>query len=445
MTLNDLIKKASNLKGFVSEKHKFFMHGNHRAIVFRGHIDKRVQRTCPVCGKACPGYDTSSDYKRIRGLDMGTIQFFIEIPSERVCCPEHGVITAALPFARHKSRFTRDFEDMVVARTKDTSFSAVAKEMRIDWHTVETIVGHVAAEKLPSNSELFDNLKRIGIDETSYKKGHKYLTIVVNHDTNEVIFCKEGHDYKTLASFFEMLTEEQRASIETVTGDGARWIKKCVDEFTNANFCIDRFHVTQWAIEALDEMRKKRWRAEQDAKKKAGRNPVGRPKKSCQTQPSSSARTNKSTKYALGKNPDNLTAAQKERFEEIRRNDYYLFRGWELKEHLRRIFTAAPDELETQLKGWLAWACRCRIPEFVELSKKIRRHKDAILKTVQLGLSNARIEATNNKIKLLIKRAYGFRNIENLKALIRLYNSRVELSYPGRGLKWSEEEMAADW
>lgn len=445
MTRNDLIKNASNLKGFKVKKARYFMHGKRQAILVKGHVDKRFARRCPHCGKICPGYDTSSTLKRIRSLDFGTVMVFIEYPSERVQCPEHGVVTAQVPFARHKARHTRDFEDMVAAKSKESSFSAVAREMGISWHSVETIVGNVAKDVLPAENVRFNNLKSIGIDETSYKKGHKYITVVVDHATSEVIYAADKHGTEVLEAFFEKLTPAQRASIETVTGDGARWIKSTVEKYTDAQFCIDRFHVTQWAIEAMDKVRKSAWRIAKERQKAKPKNKVGRPSKAEAEKrkneaKSTSATAMKGSKYALGKNPENLTEKQKETLELIRGADYYMFRAWELKEHLRRVFTAeTPKEIRIQLKGWMSWASKSKIPEFVELSKKIRRHEDAIIRTAELGLSNARIEAVNNKIKVLIKRAYGFRNVDNLCSLVKLYTAKDVLKYPGRDRVWPKD------
>ena len=91
-----------------------------------------------------------------------------------------------------------------------------------------------------------------------------------------------------------------------------------------------------------------------------------------------------------------------------------MFRGYQLKEGLRKVFQCRKDTIEKELKAWLSWACRSKLKPFVELSKKMRRHKDAIIATVRHGLSNARIESINNKIKVLIRKSYGFRNIQNL-------------------------------
>ena len=104
------------------------------------------------------------------------------------------------------------------------------------------------------------NLVNIGIDETSYKKGHKYITVIVNHDTNTVVWASEGHGKSVLQKFYRQLTKEQLASIKVVTGDGAKWITECVNNYTpDCARCVDSFHVVEWAMAALDEVRRDVW------------------------------------------------------------------------------------------------------------------------------------------------------------------------------------------
>jgi len=116
----------------------------------------------------------------------------------------------------------------------------------------------------------------------------------------------------------------------------------------------------------------------------------------------------------------------------IIKSDKKLYRAYLLKEKLRLVFSHTYDEAIEELDGWLKWAQRCRIPEFVELRKKIKRHKDAILASIKHGLTNARIEAINNKIKVTIRMGYGYRNIDNLIALVRLKCSGKPFDLPGR-------------
>jgi transposase len=234
-----------------------------------------------------------------------------------------------------------------------------------------------------------------------------------------------------LTKFFKMLTEAQRASIKAITGDGAKWITECAEEFCpDAKRLLDAFHIVSWTTDALDDVRRRIWNDLRKLEKKAKRK-VGRPKKDEEPKPSA-ADTVKNSRFTLLKNPADLTRNQQAKLEMLAVEDGELYRGYVLKERLRLLLKMTAGEAEVELGSWLDSASRCRIPEFVELSKKIRRHKDRILETIASGLSNARVEAINNKIKVTIRMSYGFRNIDNLIAMVMLRCSNLPFALPGR-------------
>ena len=153
----------------------------------------------------------------------------------------------------------------------------------LDWETVGRCVNRALHDLEPERSRRLDGLVNIGIDETSYKKGHKYITVIVNHDTNTVVWASEDHGKSVLEKFYKQLTPEQLSSIKVVTGDGAKWITECVNEYTpDCAHCVDSFHVIEWAMTALDEVRKDIWHdAYSEYKQVKKDNPCskGRPKK----------------------------------------------------------------------------------------------------------------------------------------------------------------------
>jgi transposase len=181
---------------------------------------------------------------------------------------------AAVPWAYPGSSFTKEFDLPVTWLAKYLPRSAVANFMRINWQTVGSFFSRSLNNLEPERSRRLDGLVRIGIDETSYRKGHKYITVIVNHDTNTVVWVADGHGRSVLEQFYKALTDEQLASIKVVTGDGARWITDCVNEFTpDCERCVDPFHVVDWAMEALDEVRRDRWRAAYEKAKTAETRP----------------------------------------------------------------------------------------------------------------------------------------------------------------------------
>ena len=140
----------------------------------------------------------------------------------------------------------------------------------------------------------------------------------------------------------------------------------------------------------------------------------------------------RSAKYPLLMNPENLSESYQAKLQQILLRDRRLATAYRLKEDLRLIFKMNIIEVPAALEKWRRRAWSCRIPQFMELQRKIKRHKNAILSTIRYGISNARIEATNNKIKLSVRMAYGFRNIENLISMIMLRCGGLSVSLPGR-------------
>ncbi len=441
---NTLCKKLLNVKDAVVIGHDFYSDNDgvkHLRIYARP--SRWHENECPYCGRKCPGYDSPGEYNRLwRGLDWGGILVEIEAPTNRIECPEHGIVTAAVPWAYPGSGFTKEFDLEVAWLATHLPRSTVSAYMRIDWKTVGRCISRTLNDIEPERSRRLNGLVNIGIDETSYKKGHKYITVIVNHDTNTVVWAAEGHGKSVLEQFYRCLTPEQLSSIRVVTGDGAKWITECVDEFTpDCERCVDPFHVVEWAMEALDEVRREIWReAYSEAQKLAKEHPQkpGRPKdndKDAAIAAAAKAKADeiKNSAYALGKAPEHLTENQQLRIEMIAGNNPKLYRAYRIKEKLRLLLKIkSVDEAEAELKKWLWWASHSRIPAMVELNRKIRRHKKHILNTIRLGMSNARIEATNNKIKLIVRKAYGFRNIQNMLDMIYLVCSDLAIPLPNR-------------
>lgn len=447
-----LCKEIVNVKGFVVDDATFCESGyQEKSIVLKGHLQKGLRWRCPVCGKRSKVYDIPYSCRRWRALDFGGIPAFIEMTLPRVECPKHGVLAADVPWAFPGSRFTKDFEYTVTWMGKYLNRTAISKYMRVDWATVGRCIGRVHDDLEPDVGVRLDGLEEIGIDETSYRKGHSYITVVTNKLTSSVVWAAKGHGKEVLTQFFEALTPEQRASIKVVSADGARWITDCVNEFCpNAVRCIDPFHVVQWATEALDSVRSAAWRKAQKVAKecavKRGRGRLRQDDTEAQAalEARKAATKIKSSKYALGKAPEHLTHNQEVCLEMIRMTDPRLYRAYQLKEKLRLIFKL--DDVvaaEEELMAWVKWARHCRIPEFVELQRKIMRHKDHILNSIRFNASNAQHEATNNKIKLLIRQAYGFHDVDNMIHMVLLYCSDIKIPLPNRGTRKGFSALAA--
>ncbi len=384
------------------------------SIVVSVHPRKGAKQRCGVCQRRCPRYDHGEGRRRWRGPDLGLLRSFLEADAPRVSCPEHGVVVASVPWARHDTRHTRVFEDTVAWMATRTSKSTLEVLLRIAWRTVGAIVTRVVAEGVAARDPL-EGLRRIGIDEISYKKGHRYITIVVDHDTGRLVWAAPGRDRKTLSAFFAALGESRCAAVTHVSADAAQWIaEEVAAHCPNAVRCADAFHIVAWAGDALDQVRRDTW----NEARRGGM--------------SVHARDLKGARYALWKNPKNLTDRQQLKLAWVAKVNHQLFRAYLLKEQLREVFRLKGSEGKQLLDSWLGWAQRCRIPSFVELGRRITKHREAINATLHHRLSNGLVESTNTKIRLLTRIAFGFKSPEAMIALAMLNLGGYCPPLPGR-------------
>ena len=218
---------------------------------------ERARKLCPVCRKKCPGYDTKySTESSWRAPNLNGVPVHICYQPQRVKCPEHGVRTEYIPWADGKSRFTEDFCNEIAWMVCRMSRTAVALFEDIDWRTVGNCVKAAHDRIEPDITIRMHGLRRICVDETSYRKGFSYITVVYDMDRNRVAWIHEGNGLEIFRLFCETLSPDEREKIEIVAGDGAQWIDTCTRTyFPNATRCIDFFHVVEWANEKLDKVR----------------------------------------------------------------------------------------------------------------------------------------------------------------------------------------------
>src|SRR6266536_6217552 len=167
-------------------------------VVVRARPARRAARRCGVCARRSPGYDQGQGEREWRALDLASTQVVIRAAATRVCCSEHGVVARRVPWARHGARHTLGFEDQVAWLVTELSKTAVVELMRVSWRTVGTILERVLADGLAARPDRLDGLSRIGVDEISYRKGQRYVTVVVDHDTGRLVWCQPGRSAATL-------------------------------------------------------------------------------------------------------------------------------------------------------------------------------------------------------------------------------------------------------
>jgi transposase len=347
-------------------------------------------------------YDTRPVPTWWRHLDFGRYRVEIRAGLRRLRCPVHGVIVEAVPFARPGVRFTRGFDDLAGYLATKTDKSAICRFLRIDWDTVGRICERVSADGL--DPDRLSSLVEIGVDEISWRKHHKYLTLVTDHRTKKIIWGKAGKSAATLDEFFTELGAEQAAGLETVSMDmGPAYAKSVTEHAPQASIAIDPFHAVKLVGDALDTERRTAWN---DLRA---------------TDPAA-AKKFKGARWALQKNPNNLTDEQAGTLRKLKRRGGDVWRAYTLKEAFRAIFagdldTATVTEL---IDRWISKASRSRLPAFVKAAKTIRKNRDGILTAIRTGINNGRVEGLNSQVRVIIARARGFHSAEAALGLVML-------------------------
>jgi transposase len=339
---------------------------------------------------------------------------FVQAAAPRVTCRRHGVVVAAVPWARPGARATRAFEDQCAWLAARTAKTVVGELMRTSWRHVTAIIERVVADGL-AGRDVLAGLARIGIDEISHRKGHRYLTCVVDQDSGRLVWAAPGRNSDTLGRFFDQLGPARAAALTHVSADGAQWIHDTVTaRAPQAVLGLDPFHIVGWATRELDNVRRQTWNTLRGNNHGAAATSV------------------KGSRWALLKNPGDLTPEQRGSLASIAKTNERLYRAYLLKEQLRAVFQVKGQAGRELLAGWIAWARRSQIPGFIALAKTLKRFQQLIWNTLNHSMSNAQSEATNTHLRALTRRAYGFHSPEALIAMAMLTRGGLCPPLPGR-------------
>jgi transposase len=254
-------------------------------------------------------------------------------------------------------------------------------------------------------------LVNIGVDEVSYRKGHRYLTLVSDHDRRCIVWAKEGKSAETFAAFFSDLGPERCKTIRLVSMDMSEAYIQTARRFVpDAQIVFDRFHVQRLVSDALDQTRREEWRRLKEISQ-------------------DTAKDIKGLRWYLLKNPWNLTPSQGTRLSELQKENKRLYRAYLLKESFAGILDRRqPNVARRKLKGWLSWASRSRLPGFVKAARTIRKHLDDIVAYIRFRFTNAVAEGLNNKVRLLTRRAYGFHSAKAVISMVMLCCTGIMLN-----------------
>jgi transposase len=408
---------------------------------------------CPKCSYSTRNRENEQDHDSVwRHLDLGVWRLEVHARLRRLVCPEHGAHVEGVPFARDGARFTRDFDDLVAWLATKTDKTATCRLTRIDWQTIGRVIERVGEEQLIDGDRLSD-LFEISVDEVAWRKGHRYLTLIGDHRRRCVVWGCEGKGQAAADQFFTELDPEilpnpqsdpqelaeiqaqppdppsgdpdpaasehtigERAGqLRAVTMDmGEGYAKSVREHAPQAVICIDNYHVVQLATKALDEVRREHWNVLR------------------QTGDRDAAKAFKDSRWSLLKNPGDLTDTQADTLAALHAAGGKVPRAWAMKEMIRAIFAPglSVDTVDELIDRLLARLSRSRLKPFVRLGRTIRKHRQGILAARRLNLSNARAESMNNRVKLIVRRAYGFHSANAALALVHLTCGPITLTLP---------------
>ena len=375
------------------------------ALIISARPVARDALRCGICRRRCPGYDQGYGEREWRALDFAATPVVIRSRAIRVRCPEHGVVVRAVPWARHDARHTLGFEDLTAWAATELSGSATARLLRVSWRTVGRIVERVVADREAAGEDPLEGLRRIGIDEISIRTGQRYIVVVVDHATGRLVWAQEGRDAATVEAFFAALGPERTKQLTHVSVDMGGWLHRALRRrlAKRTLVCVDPFHVVQLASKALDEVRRAVWN---DARRRGDK---------------AEARWLKGARFALWKRPDRLTARQAVKLAEIAELNQPLYLAYLLKEQLRQV--VHEHHLPTArllLDAWLDDAEQSGLEPFQTTAATIRQHRAQILLAISERVTNARTEAVNTTLRLIVRRAYGFHSADAMIALVKL-------------------------
>lgn len=363
---------------------------------------------CPECSQVAPGYDTRE--RSWRHLDTCQFKTILVADVPRVNCPQHGVLQVHVPWAEPGSGFTALMEAIVINWILSlASLKTVAKQLRLTWDQADGIMGRAVARGLLRRKRV--TVRGIGIDETSFRRRHEYVTILTNLDGSQVLHVADDRKRSSIDAFFRGLTPQQLDAIECVTMDmWGPYISSTLEHVPGAERKIgfDKFHVASHLGDAVDKVR----RAEHRSLLDEGNDSL------------------KGSRYVWLTNPDNMRPAMAGALDVLHRMNLKTGRAWTLKETAMCIWRyVRRSHALAEWKAWIAKAMRSRLEPIKRVARMIRDHLWGIVNAMALRVTNAASESVNAKVQRIKRAACGFRNRERFKNAILFHLGGLDL-YP---------------
>lgn len=407
MQLKTVLNRVHRIKGFVYERDRFV---DDDQIEVEVRPRKGSRPICAGCSRRGPGYDTLPE-RRFEFVPLWALGMVLVYAMRRVDCPRCGVTVEQVPWGDGKRPLTRAYAVFLARWARRLSWKEVASIFNTSWETVYRSVTWLVEYGLRHRS--LDGITAIGVDEVQFQKGHRYLTVAyqIDPECRRLLWVGRERTAKTLLRFFKMLGRERAAAIQFICSDMWQpYLKVIRKKASQALHILDRFHIVARLNKALDEVRA----AEAKHMARQGYEPVL-----------------KRSRWCFLKREANLTDTQRLKLSDLLRYDLKSVRGYLLKESFQLLWEyASPFWAGRFLDGWIRRALRSRLEPIKTVARSVRTHRELILNwfRAKKEFSSGIVEGLNYKIKLTIRKAYGYRELE--VAEIAIYHALGRLPEP---------------
>ena len=377
-----------------------------------GRVEVGIEYTdlsgaCPECGILGPLHDKRK-LRIWRHLDTMQFKTFLKCQQPRIRCQEHGVQTVSAPWAGKHSRFTLLFESFAVRVLQAAgNVKEAAELLKLNWHQINDIKARAVNRGL--ERRVADPVPYVGIDEKQFRRGHNYITCLVDIRQGRVLdVTAERTETACTTLLTKALTEEQRSSVQAVAVDMWKAFANAVGHcLPGAAIVHDRFHISQYLNKAVDQVR----RSEQQSLLKKGDQRLSR------------------SKYFWLTNPENVSEKMAEKFAHLKDSGLKVARAWSIKELFRSFWQCTDRAAAEQLfKRWYSWAIRSRLNPIKKVAKMLKRHLANLLTYFDHPISNGVAEGLNSKIQGLKSRARGFRSFDGFRNSILFYCGKLDMA-----------------
>lgn len=410
MQLKTILNRVEKMRSFVYGRVEFVETGRGAALEIEIRPRANGRPLCSVCERPAPGYDTLGE-RRFEYVPLWGFLVFFVYAMRRVDCATCGVKVEKVPWTRGKRRLTTSYAWFLAGWARRMTWTDVARAFRTSWDSVFRAVDMAVQWGLAHRN--LSNVRSVGVDEISLRKGHRYLTLVYQIDAGyrRLLWIGERREVKTLLGFFRWLGPEGRARIQFVCSDMwqpylrviGRWAK-------NAVHVLDRFHIMMHMSKAIDEVRAQ----EAKAMKRDGYEPIL-----------------KHSRWCLLKRPENLTESQEAKLSDLLAYNLKSVRAYLLKEDFQGFWEyVSPAWAGKFMDRWCTRTMRSRLEPMKRVARMLRNHRELLLNWFRAkgSISAGAVEGLNGKAKVTTRRSYGFRGLKT--ASVALYHALGDLPEP---------------